>query len=114
MSPTGSDTKSFQVIDAVSSMEGTPVTARRRRSESFKDELVAKALEPDADVSAIARRAGVQPARLLAWRRKAMREGTVRAVGRHFVEVEVTGTEVIEIVIGGIAGTHPAWAAEGR
>lgn len=102
MSATGSDGKSFQIIEAISSIEGAPVTGRRRWSESFKTELVAETLEAGANVSAIARRAGIQPAQLFAWRRKALREGSVQAVGPHFVEVETVGTQSIEIVIGGI------------
>ncbi len=108
MSATGSDSRSFQVIDAVGAIEGAPVTGRRRWSESFKTELVAKSLTPEANVSAIARRAGILPAQLFAWRRKALREGTVQAVCPRFVAVETAGSEAIEIVIGGIvvrAGT---------
>lgn len=78
---------------------------RRRWSESFKADLVAKALEPDVNVSAIARRAGVHPAQLFAWKRQALRSGTVQPAeggGPHFVEVETTGSGMIEIMVGAI------------
>jgi transposase len=105
MSSTRSDSKSFQVIDAVVPLEGAPVGRWRRWSESFKTELVSKTLEASANVSAIARQAGVQPAQLFAWRRKALRDGKVQAVkasGPHFVEVERIGTQAVEILIGEI------------
>lgn len=105
MSATGFDSRSFQVLDAVVPMEGAAVTGRRRWSESFKMELVAKTLTAGANVSTIARGAGIHPAQLFAWRRKALREGVVQPVkggGPHFVEVERIETGAIEIVIGEI------------
>lgn len=111
MSTTGSDSKIFQVIDAARPLEGAPVAGRRRWSESFKAELVAKTLAPGINVSAIARRAGVHPAQLFAWRRKALRDGTVQAIGDcapHFVEVATAVPSTIEIIVDGVvvrAGT---------
>jgi transposase len=105
MSATRSDDRSLQVIEAVSPLEGAPLTGRRRWSESFKAELVARTLEADVNVSAIARRAGVHPAQLFAWRRKALRQGTVQpheGQGPHFVAVETGGAGAVEVVIGGI------------
>jgi transposase len=105
MSATGSDSRSFHVLDAVAAIEGAPARGRRRWSESFKTELVAKTLEAGVNVSAIARQAGISPAQLFGWRRKALRDGTVQPVkgaGPHFVEVERIGTGAIEIVIGEI------------
>ena len=105
MSATGSTTKSFHVIEAVSALEGAPMSGRRRWSASFKADLVAKALEPGVNVSAIARSAGVHPAQLFAWKRQALREGAVGPrdeAGPRFVEVEARGTDLVEIVIGAI------------
>ncbi len=105
MSATVSEPKSLQVLETASALEGAPVGERRRWSESFKADLVAKALEPDVNVSAIAREAGVHPAQLFAWKRQAVRKGTVKRLegtSPHFVEIEATGTGAVEIVIGGI------------
>ena len=104
MSTTGSRPTSLQVLEATSQLDGAPVAVRRRWSESFKADLVAKALDPSVNVSAIARRAGVHPAQLFAWKREALRKGTVKAVegsGPHFIEVEATTSHsgVIEIVV---------------
>ncbi len=76
MSTTGSRPTSLQVLEATASLEGAPVAERRRWSESFKAELVEKALEPHVNVSAIARRAGVHPAQLFAWKRQAVSDAS--------------------------------------
>ena len=105
MSTTAPRPTSLQVFEPAKSLDGAPVSERRRWSESFKAELVEKALEPDVNVSAIARQAGVHPAQLFAWKREALRKGIVNPVGGsgpHFVEVETTGSGTIEIVIGGM------------
>ena len=104
MSATGSGPTSLQVFEALAPLDGSPVGERRRWSESFKAELVERALGPHVNVSALARRAGVHPAQLFAWKREALRKGTARSVegaGPHFVEVESTGSGMVEIVIGG-------------
>ncbi|MDR3484329.1 MAG: transposase [Bradyrhizobium sp.] len=93
------------MIEAVSALEGAPVSGRRRWSASFKADLVAKALEPGVNVSAIARSAGVHPAQLFAWKRQALRHGAVRPrdeAGPRFVEVETRGSDLVEVVIGAI------------
>ena len=111
MSTTSSRPTSLQVFEATTSLDGAPVGERRRWSEIFKAALVEQALDPHVNVSAIARRAGVHPAQLFAWKRQALRKGTVKSVdvsGPHFVEVETTGSGMIEIVIDGMvirAGT---------
>lgn len=105
MSATGSRSESLQLLEATEPLEGAPIGERRRWSDSFKADLVAKTLEPDVNVSAIARRAGVHPAQLFAWKRQALRKGTVKPVegtGLKLVEVETTGSGMIEIVIGGV------------
>lgn len=45
-------------------MEGAPVAQRRRWSEAFKAEMVARCLEPGANVSALAREIGISPSQL--------------------------------------------------
>jgi len=61
--------RSFQLIEAVPDrLEGAPVGRRRRWSESFKAELVARSLEPGANVSALAREIGISPSQLFGWR----------------------------------------------
>ena len=105
MSATGFRPKSLQLLEATAPLDGAPIAERRRWSESFKAELVAKALDPEVNVSAIARGAGVHPAQLIAWKRQALRKGTVKPLGGtapHFVEVETTGSGLIEIEIDGI------------
>jgi len=105
MSATGSRPKSLQLLEATAPLDGAPIAERRRWSERFKAELVAKALDPEVNVSAIARGAGVHPAQLFAWKRQALRKGTVKPLGGtapHFVEVETTGSGLIEIEIDGI------------
>ena len=72
MSATASRPTSLQVLETTTSLDGAPVGERRRWSESFKAELVAKALDSPVNVSAIARRAGVHPAQLFAWKRDAL------------------------------------------
>jgi transposase len=90
----------------VSVIEGAPVTGRRRWSESFKAELVAKTLERDVNVSAIARGAGVHSAQLFAWRRKAIHSGAVTPLaasdGLRLVEVETAVPSPIEIIVDGV------------
>jgi transposase len=111
MSATVPETKSFHVIEAVSLLEGAPVSGRRRWSARFKADLVAKTLEPGVNVSAIARNAGVLPAQLFVWKRQALRQGVAGRrdeVGPRFVEVETRGTDMVEVVIGSTVVRAPA------
>ena len=48
----------------------TSVQRRRRWSVSEKQELVAASLEPGANVSALARKAGIHASQLYGWRRQ--------------------------------------------
>ena len=103
------DDRSFHVIEAVPErMEGAPRRVRREWSEAFKAQLVAETLAPGANISAIARRAGISPSQLFGWRRLALRNGTVTATpaaaldGSRFVEVEAVASSAIEIIVGGI------------
>ncbi|WP_283843200.1 transposase [Bradyrhizobium sp. 2S1] len=90
------------MIEAVADrLEGAPRQLRRRWSDEFKAQIVTEALEPGASVSAIARRIGIHPSQLFAWRRDARAERHYRS--RHSscegVVASVAGT-VIEITIG--------------
>jgi transposase len=48
----------------------TSVERRRRWSSAEKQQLVSASLEPGASVSAVARKAGIQPGQLYGWRRQ--------------------------------------------
>jgi len=65
--------------------------------------LIEETLKPGANVSAIARQAGISPAQLFGWRRKALDTGIVRRdepeVPLGFVEVTPTSSSMIEIVV---------------
>lgn len=61
---------SFQLIEAVvDRLDGAPVGERRRWSDEFKAQAVAAALDPGVNVSALARRLGISPPQLFAWRK---------------------------------------------
>ncbi|WP_425374118.1 transposase [Microvirga calopogonii] len=98
------DDRSFQVLEVVPSrLEVSPERPRRRWSTQAKMALVEETLEPGANVSVIARQAGISPAQLFGWRRKAMQAGVVQGE-RHeqrlgFVEVTPTSASMIEIVV---------------
>ena len=101
MSAPSSETRTFHMIEAVADrLEGAP-RLRRRWSDEFKAQVVTEALEPGASVSAIARRIGIHPSQLFAWRRDARTERRHRS--RHWscegVVASVAGA-VIEITIG--------------
>jgi len=80
-----------------------PERPRRRWSVEAKMALIEETLKPDANVSAIARQAGISPAQLFGWRRKAMQAGVVQSVAHEqrlgFVEVTPTSSSMIEIVV---------------
>jgi transposase len=92
------------MIEAVADrFEGAPRQLRRRWSDEFKAQAVTEALEPGASVSAIARRIGIHPSQLFAWRRDARAERHDRS--RHSscegMVASVAGA-VIEIAIGDV------------
>ncbi|MBR0801696.1 transposase [Bradyrhizobium jicamae] len=63
------------MIEAVADrLEGAPRQPRRHWSDEFEAQAVTEALEPGASVSAIARRIGIQPSQLFAWRHDARAE----------------------------------------
>ncbi|WP_233475819.1 transposase [Bradyrhizobium brasilense] len=90
------------MIEAVADrFEGAPRQLRRRWSDEFKAQVAAEAMEPGASVSAIARRIGIHPSQLFAWRRDARAElhCPSRPSSREVVVTSVAGA-VIEIAIG--------------
>ena len=99
--------KSFQVIDAkVSRLDASPATPRRRWSTSAKEEIVAKAMMPGVNVSALARAHGLSPQQVFGWRRKALADVKARTEAPAFAVVAVDAEEdnrdggTIELVIG--------------
>ena len=104
MSAPMSEDRSFHVLEAVPSrLEVGPAQARRRWSTQAKMALIEETLKPGANVSAIARQAGISPAQLFGWRRKAMQAGVVQGEPHEqrlgFVEVTPTSASMIEIVV---------------
>lgn len=104
MSTPMSEDGSFHVLEAVPHrLEVAPDRPRRRWSVEAKMALIEETLKPGANVSAIARQAGIAPAQLFSWRRKAMQAGVVQC-GAHeqrlgFVEVTPASSLMIEIVV---------------
>ncbi len=99
--------KSFQVIDAkVSPLDASPATPRRRWSTSAKEEIVAKAMMPGVNVSALARAHGLSPQQVFGWRRKALADVKARTEVPAFAVVAVDAEEdnskggTVELVIG--------------
>ncbi len=104
MSAHSSSTRSFHMIEAVPDrLDGAPSQLRRRWSDEIKEQAIAEALVPGANVSAIARRIGVEPSQLFGWRRKALREGLI-SVLEPPPESPLGSTQcksaVVEIIIG--------------
>lgn len=104
MSAPMSEDRSFHVLEAVPHrLEGGPDRPRRRWSVEAKMALIEETLKPGANVSAIARQAGISPAQLFGWRRKAMQAGVVQCDAPEqrlgFVEVTPTSSSMIEIVV---------------
>ena len=104
MSAPMSDDRSFHVLEAIPSrLEVASDRPRRRWSVEAKMALIEETLKPGANVSAIARQAGIAPAQLFGWRRKAMQAGIVQGEPHEqrlgFVEVTPTSSSMIEIVV---------------
>ncbi len=53
----------------VERLDGAPVSGRRRWSDEFKARVVAASLEPDINISALARRFDLLPSQLYVWRK---------------------------------------------
>ena len=98
--------RSFHVLDAVPTrLEASPQRPRRRWSAEAKGRLIEASLEPGANVSAIAREAGISPSQLFGWRRKALKGGMVKpredGKGLGFIEITPTAAAV-EIELEGV------------
>jgi transposase len=73
---------------------------------------LAEALEPDVNVSAVARRHGLKPQQLFGWRRQALRSGVIRAEvpgsdGPGFIPIEAPkfeapGYRSLEVIVGDV------------
>ncbi|MER9670844.1 transposase [Mesorhizobium sp. M0203] len=100
------DDRSFHVLEAVANrLEASPQRPRRRWSAEAKSRLIEATLKPGANVSAIARQAGMAPAQLFGWRSKAIKSGAVtphRSERLGFVEVTPTASASVEIELGGV------------
>jgi transposase len=98
--------RSFQLIEAVvDRLDGAPVSRRRRWSDEFKARAVAATLDPDVNISAIAREMGISPSQLFGWRRQAMCAGTVTSAASPAVDTNATdaagkAASSVEIAIG--------------
>ena len=105
MSDTVNQPRAFEILTA------EPVKKRRKPrdwSDDEKGQLVAQTLLPGANVSTIARSAGVDPSQLYGWCRKALSSGAVaplpEATGNEvrFARVEPVASPMVKIVIGDI------------
>jgi len=106
MSAPMTDDRSFHVLEAVPSrLEASPQRPRRRWSSEAKARLVAASLEPGANVSAIAREAGLSPSQLFGWRREAPKRRAVKPQEDKrlgFVEITPAAAAAVEIDLGGV------------
>ncbi|KQS84507.1 transposase [Rhizobium sp. Leaf386] len=105
MSDSVNHPRTFEVLTA------EPVRRRRKPrdwSDDDKARIVAAALQPGANVSAVARSEGLDPSQLYGWRRKALASGVVAPLmertGKEikFARVETVSSSAVEIVIGDI------------
>jgi transposase len=98
------DARNYHVIDAVPDrLDVSPRRSHRRWSQEAKARLIEASLAPGANVSAIAREAGIAPSQLFGWRRKALKGGTVNRSADEgrlgFVEIAAIAGQV-EIEVG--------------
>ncbi|WP_113316044.1 transposase [Hyphomicrobiales bacterium] len=105
MSDSVNHPRTFEVLTA------EPVRRRRKPrdwSDDDKARIVAAALQPGANVSAVARSEGLDPSQLYGWRRKALASGVVAPLTERtgkeikFARVETVSSSAVEIVIGDI------------
>ncbi|WP_198022663.1 transposase [Mesorhizobium sp. LNJC384A00] len=85
---------------------GKPAASAALVGASEGTALIEATLKPGANVSAIAREAGVATSQLFGWRRKAIKSGAVtpqRDADRiGFVEVTQAASSTVEICLGGV------------
>lgn len=95
--------RKFQVIEVqpehVERLNASPSMPRRRWSAEAKARLVAEAMAPDANVSAIARRNGMSPSQLFGWRRRALQRMKAAPLDD---APEGMASSLVEIVIAGV------------
>lgn len=95
------DDRNYQVIDH---LDARPLRGRRQWTDEAKARLVAETLVPGANVSAIARGAGIAPSQLFNWRRKALGKDLPASEGNgpavQFTRFEPVYGSPIEIVVG--------------
>ncbi|MEJ0050551.1 MAG: transposase [Methylovirgula sp.] len=90
----------IEAVPVAERLEGAPVRLHRRWSDELKEQVVAESFLPGANVSAIARRVGIDPSQLFSWR-KALRRGGARMVAPDAaVDDKARSGPVIEIVVG--------------
>ncbi|WP_246734771.1 transposase [Rhizobium sp. RHZ02] len=102
MSDSVNQPRTFEVLTA------EPVRRRRKPRDWSDDEkarIVAMALQPGANVSAVARAESLDPSQLYGWRRKALASGVVapltEGTGKpiKFARVETVSSGSVDIVI---------------
>ena len=99
---------SFQVIDGeVSRADPGPDVPRRRWSADAKAQVLSETLVPGVNVSAVARRHGLKPQQVFAWRRQALRSGLIDPLlpvsdGPGFVPVAIERSGSLELVVGDV------------
>jgi transposase len=101
------DDRNCQVIEH---LEARPLRGRRGWSAEAKARLVEETLVPGANVSAIARGAGMAPSQLFGWRRQALAKcaavapvaGAGAGQSMTFTRVETVSGATVEIVIGDV------------
>jgi len=93
--------RSFHLIEAVPDrLEGAPVARRRRWSDEFKAEMVARSLERGTNVSALAREIGISPSQLFGWRAEAIKSGEVERLDEAAVPAPTSrASSMIEIAV---------------
>jgi transposase len=103
--------ESFAVIEGVADrLDASPPLLRRRWPAEAKARILEEALASGVNVSAVARAHGLSPQQLFAWRRKAIRSGSITMLpagsgvqAQSFAAVEVAdGARAggLDIVIG--------------
>jgi transposase len=95
------DDRNYRVIDH---LDVRPLRGRRQWTEEAKARLVEETLAPGANVSAIARGAGIAPSQLFNWRRKALGKelpaSQDNGLAVQFTRFEPAYGAAIEIVVG--------------
>ena len=95
-------TNSFELVEAkVSMLDASPDVPRRRWAKSAKERIVAEAMEPDANISEIARKHDLRPQQVFTWRREAIHAASVEPIANLPIPEHAGGArQSIEIVLG--------------